>query len=42
VARYSDAKNENTARVKVYTPDGQIIKTIEVVPLSPEQVPTTI
>mgnify|MGYP001275308707 CR=1 FL=1 len=42
VARYSDAKNESTARLKIYTPDGQIINAIEVTPLSPDRVPATI
>jgi len=42
VARYSDAKNEDIARLKVYTKGGEILNTIEVAPLTPEQVPATI
>lgn len=42
IARYSDAKNEKTARLKVYTKGGNILDTIEVVPLTQDQVPATI
>lgn len=42
VARYSDAKNEKTARIKCYTTDGEIISTLEVVPLSQDQIPATV
>lgn len=42
VARYSDAKNEKTARVKFYTRNGEIITTLEVAPVSPDQIPATV
>jgi tRNA-specific 2-thiouridylase len=42
VARYSDAKKETTARVKYYSTDGNVITTLEVVPLSQEQLPATV
>lgn len=42
LARYSDAKNENRANIKLYSKDGEIEKLFEVKPLLPEEVPETI
>lgn len=42
VARYSDAKNEKAARVKVYAADGTIIDNLEIVPLSQDKIPATV
>jgi tRNA U34 2-thiouridine synthase MnmA/TrmU len=42
VARYSDAKNEKTARMKVYTTDGEVADTFEVTPLPQDQIPATV
>jgi tRNA U34 2-thiouridine synthase MnmA/TrmU len=42
VARYSDAKNEKTAPVKVYTKDGEITETFVVIPLPQDQIPATV
>ncbi|MDD3852301.1 MAG: tRNA 4-thiouridine(8) synthase ThiI [Syntrophomonadaceae bacterium] len=42
VARYSDAKNEATARVKSYSPADGIISIMEVKPLAPHEVPPAV
>mgnify|MGYP001463698380 FL=1 len=42
VARYSDAKNEALARVKSYSPAGDIINIMEVKPLAPNEVPPAV
>lgn len=42
VARYSDAKNEKTARLKAYTTDGEVANTFEVTPLPQDQIPATV
>lgn len=42
VARYSDAKNEPLAQVKVYHSDGVTDDILEIAPMSPDQVPATV
>jgi len=42
VARYSDAKNEPSAQVKLFHLDGKTIDTINIKPLTPEKTPKSI
>ncbi len=42
VARYSDARKENTAQVKIFKPADETLTTISVAPLSPDKVPASI
>lgn len=42
VARYSDAKNEAAARVKIYTAEGTVKDRREVKPLAQDQIPSTV
>lgn len=42
LARYSDAKEEPEANIKVYLPNGEIETTFTVKPLTPEEIPETI
>ncbi|NLJ73084.1 MAG: tRNA 4-thiouridine(8) synthase ThiI [Syntrophomonadaceae bacterium] len=42
IARYSDAKSDPIAKVKVYDKDNGLVRELEVKPMLPEQVPTSI
>lgn len=42
VSRYSDAKNEPIAKVKVYSNTGELTKLLDIKPLSPEEVPAMV
>ncbi|SHG62044.1 tRNA U34 2-thiouridine synthase MnmA/TrmU, contains the PP-loop ATPase domain [Thermosyntropha lipolytica DSM 11003] len=42
LARYSDARDEEKANIKIYSPTGEIEKIFQVKPLAPEEVPATI
>jgi hypothetical protein len=42
VARYSDAKHDPRAKIKVFNKTGELLHHLEVTPIHPDQVPATV